>query len=48
MFEQAEKSFELDFGGEEEEDTNTANIAIIHDADEEIGLTNEDLNNLLG
>lgn len=49
VFEQAEKSFELDFGGEEEEeDTNTANIAIIHDADEEIGLTNEDLNNLLG
>lgn len=44
VFEQADKSFELDF----DDESNVADVAIIHDADEEIGLTNEDLNNLLG
>ncbi|RCK65011.1 hypothetical protein Cantr_00976 [Candida viswanathii] len=43
-FAQADKSFELDFG----DDSSAGDVAIIHDSNEEIGLDNEDLNNLLG
>ncbi|KAL6451126.1 hypothetical protein SBY92_002463 [Candida maltosa Xu316] len=44
VFLQGDKSLELDF----DDETNVGEVPIIEDHDDEIGLTTEDLNNLLG